>query len=455
MFNLFDGNEPPANDGVVLKKIMEKTNVDLQINWAPGGNYTEKVTALLASGDLPSLLTVTDNKAPTVVSAVEAGAFWELGPYLKDYPNLSKINPLVLDNIKLDGKLYSIPKTRPIVKDGIILRQDWLDNLGLQRPQSLDELYNVIKAFTLNDPDGNGKNDTIGLAELKGLTRFNYLVTAIGGGNEWDSNNGKLTPTMFSDEYFQVLDFYRKLYAEKLMNQDFALIDLAGVWEYVNKNKAGMFFSDPEQITYFEELKKIEPKARMGTYAGLEKAKKGSQSILNKGLNASYYIPKSSVKTEADLKRVLKFLDDLCSDDLQNLFVWGVEGVHYSMENGKAKRTPAQNDAYQAEIYRWERGLRIRDIGEALPGVLNPDQQEYQNVVADMAKKLVPNPAITFISPTLSQKGGELNKIWTDARIKYILGEIDKNGWNKALEQWSSSGGAQVIKEMNDLYAKK
>ncbi|WJH32749.1 hypothetical protein N6H14_21045 [Paenibacillus sp. CC-CFT747] len=45
-----------------------------------------------------------------------------------------------------------------------LLRKDWLDKLGLKPPKTLEEYITVMKAFTHNDPDGNGKNDTYGLA---------------------------------------------------------------------------------------------------------------------------------------------------------------------------------------------------------------------------------------------------------------------------------------------------
>lgn len=49
-----------------------------------------------------------------------------------------------------------------------MIRQDWLENLGLEMPTSLDELYDVLYAFTYNDPDGNGVDDTYGITSAGG-----------------------------------------------------------------------------------------------------------------------------------------------------------------------------------------------------------------------------------------------------------------------------------------------
>lgn len=62
-----------------------------------------------------------------------------------------------------DGKTYGLA-CAPVLTEGqvMVIRQDWLDNLGLKAPATLDEFEAVIRAFTEDDPDGNGKKDTYG-----------------------------------------------------------------------------------------------------------------------------------------------------------------------------------------------------------------------------------------------------------------------------------------------------
>src|SRR5205085_1615698 len=71
-------------------------------------------------------------------------------------PDLSKL-------VTVGGKAYGLqePATAQLYKRlSLVVRQDWLDKLGLKAPTTLDEFYDVAKAFTEKDPDGNGKNDT-------------------------------------------------------------------------------------------------------------------------------------------------------------------------------------------------------------------------------------------------------------------------------------------------------
>lgn len=63
--------------------------------------------------------------------------------------------------------MYALYQGRPLSSQGMFFRQDWADKLGLSAPQNVDELYAMIEKFTNEDPDGNGKKDTIGLAVLQ------------------------------------------------------------------------------------------------------------------------------------------------------------------------------------------------------------------------------------------------------------------------------------------------
>lgn len=82
----------------------------------------------------------------------------------------------------VDGRLYGIP-TRP----GKVplyftywIRQDWLDALGLTMPETIDDLFEVARTFTEQDPDGNGQADTYGITGA-GLTGSDNAFTPIYG----------------------------------------------------------------------------------------------------------------------------------------------------------------------------------------------------------------------------------------------------------------------------------
>src|SRR5699024_12014415 len=63
--------------------------------------------------------------------ALASGLFWGVEDYLGDYPNIAAIDPKILDGARLDGVLYGVPQQQPLARYGVLVRQDWLDELGL------------------------------------------------------------------------------------------------------------------------------------------------------------------------------------------------------------------------------------------------------------------------------------------------------------------------------------
>ena len=95
----------------------------------------------------------------------------------------------------VDGKVYSLYQGRPLSRQGLIYRKDWADNLGLSAPKTVDEFYEMARAFSEDDPDGNGKNDTIGLTDRSDLIFgvFKTIASWHGTPNNWGEKDGRTT----------------------------------------------------------------------------------------------------------------------------------------------------------------------------------------------------------------------------------------------------------------------
>jgi putative aldouronate transport system substrate-binding protein len=152
----------------------------------------------------------------------------------------------------IDGKNYFIPRTRVTTRTAFNYRKDWLEKLNLKVPETLEETYDVIKAFTTQDPDGNGRNDTYGLitaAADDGLWGFGIPAVANGTGNNWVEKDGQIIPVFMTQEHFDMVKFFKRLYDEKLINQDFATIRQEKGFELLNAEQGGMFFGNSDEIT--------------------------------------------------------------------------------------------------------------------------------------------------------------------------------------------------------------
>lgn len=447
--------DPPADDSPALKELEKFTNTNITMNWVLNSSYTDKLNITLASGDLPEIMMIP-SKIPSFVSAVRDGAFWELGPYLKDYPNLSKANEITLQNSAIDGKIYGIYRSRPLGRLGVTIRADWLKNLGLETPKTIDEFYNVLKGFTENDPDGNGKDDTYGMVVSKYTGPFDIMQIWFGAPNKWGEKGGKLEPDFMSEEYMDALKFFKKLYDEKLINEDFAVMDPQKWGDPLMNSQAGVIVDVLDRGRRADEdFKKSNPELTepidiFGAVEGPE----GLRSLPTSGYSGLLAIPKSSVKTEKELKQVLAFIDKLNEEEAQKLAYNGVEGRHYEMKDGKLNLLTNNDQALINEF---------TDINQFVPGIpesrfIQPEltavREKEAQILKDNEKIVVPNPAESLLSEVYAQKGQQLDNIINDARIKFIVGQIDEAGFKDAIKLWRSTGGDDYIKEINDLYKK-
>lgn len=440
-------------DNEIVQAIEKYTETKVRITWIPKSAYDDKVAASIASEDVPQALIIQNDRTQFMFDSVRSGFFWEIGPYLKDYNNLSKLDPTILKNISIDGKIYGLYRARDLAASGFIVRKDWLDRLGLKEPQTIDDLFQVLKAFTWNDPNQSGKHDTVGLALNKLDTNtatpvgFDLIVSYFGGPNGWEvSADGKFTPDIMTKEYLDAMKFFKELYDEKLMNQDFAITSKAR--ELVYKGKAGVFLESKAAHVFEAEAKKQNPDALMEPISRI-KGPKGERIPAANGYNGVFMFPKTSVKTEAQLRSILAFFDKLLDPAMQNLFQWGIEGKHYKIENGMYIRTDTKSYLANNDIHQ----IKLSSLDAAI-GNVSPLEKKILEQKKENTKIAIPNPTTSLYSSTYMEKENVLNTIVNDARTRFILGLIDESGWRDALELWRKNGGNKVIEEYEMDYAK-
>ncbi|WP_340012121.1 extracellular solute-binding protein [Paenibacillus sp. FSL H7-0690] len=465
MLPIFKTNYP--KDGSPVAAELEKqTNTKIHFEWVPNASYADKFNITLASGKLPTIIYVGDVKASSFVNAAKSGAFWEVGPYLKDYPNLSQANPVILKNSAIDGKNYGIYRGRVLGRNGMVFRKDWLEKVGLQTPQTVDDFYNMLKAFKEKDPDGNGKEDTYGMVLVKWsgqwASGFDTIKLWFGTPNKWGVQDGKLVPEHEYPEYLEALKFMKKLYDEKLINSDFAVMDSAKWTDPIVNNKAGVIVDvvdtgarvDDKIHAALEKEGKDEPDKHYVDVSGGVTGTDGKLHTLpTSGFSGMLAIPKSSVKSEEELKRVLAFLDQINNPELQTMLGFGLEGTHYTMVDGFIERSK-DTVLVESEVEGLNQILAYIPEDKSKTVAQTPLRLKQTEVQKANEASIVVNPAEAFISTVYSQKGAQLDNVINDARIKYIVGQIDEAELKSAFDVWRKTGGDDLVKEMNELYAK-
>ncbi len=183
----YSGNPMKGETGAeIIEKVEDYTGVNLDVMWTPKDNYNDKLNLILAGGgeDMPQII-ATETKSPAIINAAKAGALWDIEELLQEFPHLKNSKAVVNDNIRIDGKLYGIYRGRALGRYGMTYRKDWADKLGLEKPETVEDIYNMLYAFTYGDPDGNGQDDTYGLTLTKDTVPLDIIQTWFGAPNGW------------------------------------------------------------------------------------------------------------------------------------------------------------------------------------------------------------------------------------------------------------------------------
>ena len=444
----------------VIKQMEEHTQTNVDFTWVPSDNYEDKLSLTLASAkDMPMIIAVGSMTA-AITSAAEAGAFWDLGDYMLDaekYPNLSQTNENVNKSLTVNNDLIGLYRARAIGRNGIGYRADWAEKLGIDEPQTPEDMYNMMYAFTYNDPDGNGVDDTYGLALSKYTGPFDIMQTWFGAGNGWVEENGVLVPIHQTKEYEEALHWFKKMYDDGLVYEDWAVRDTATWQDSVKNGECGIFIDvldGSRRIWDYFVTNNVPSVVDPSQPASMKLIGTISDKTLaTSGYNGFFVITKAA-DTEEKLAACLNFLDKMCDDEMILLSSYGIKDVHWKIgENGYLEDLD-KDDAVASKAYAAlnQTVAYVPNMSATSVTVERSERLIIEEEIKEAnIEKAVFNPALSYLvnSPTYSLSGGTLDQILNDARTQYICGQIDFAGLQKAWSTWEVQGGAAVIEEIN------
>ncbi|WP_246608506.1 extracellular solute-binding protein [Paenibacillus agaridevorans] len=306
----------------------------------------ESFRLMMASNDLPDVIEtgwIALTGGPDKV--IEDGKIIRLNEYIEDYaPNLSKLladNPEMRKNISTDdGTIYAFPFYRGdpylLTFMGITLRQDWLNNLKLEMPETLDEWHTVLTAFKNDDPNQNGKPDEIPLFYKWSQLGFQ---SAYGITNGFIQEDGVVKHSWYTPQFKDYITLLNKWYSEGLIDQDYLTTDNKLRDAKLTGDQLGTFV----QYTvgkYNALMKDSHPTFEIKA-APYPVVTKGTRPII--GHQDPYYTGNGAAITTSakNVPAIVQWLDFNYGPEGSTLFNFGIEGMTYEMVNG----VPTFNEA--------------------------------------------------------------------------------------------------------------
>lgn len=326
---------------LTIQELQKRTNTRWDITLYPADVWKTKLNLLITSDALPDIVFKADADKSEINIYGEEGYFLDLSKYLDIMPNLCKIFEEHPDykayHTTESGAIYSLanlsiyPGQR--VQPLVYLNKTWLDNLGLTYPETVEELYTVLKAFKEQDANGNGDpNDEIPVSfDTSAGARLEHVLRAAFGiyTSELDlmyqvGSDGKVYLAETTEDFKDYLTFMHRLYAEGLLDETTFIQTAEERREKVVNNQVGMF-SDwgglsastcgqnvPEAYDTWAWVNGFGSEKHEKAYAGWPLVNAGAKIMVN-------------AKTEHP-KEICKMIDYMFTDEYVTLYDYGVEG---------------------------------------------------------------------------------------------------------------------------------
>ncbi|GBG08401.1 ABC transporter substrate-binding protein [Paenibacillus agaridevorans] len=462
-------NMAETSFGITLEK---QTGIKVSYTHPSTGQITEKFNLMVASSELTDVVEYTWTAYPGgPEKAINDNVILPLNDIIDQYaPNLKKTieaDPELARQLKTDsGQYYVFPMLREspsqLVYMGPVIRKDWLDELGLPVPATIDEWYTTLKAFK------EKKNAASPFTARYAGGRWDLEDAFIGAfqtsnGFHLD-DQGKVHYGPYDPQFKEVLTLLRKWYQEGLIDKDFAIPDADGKI-LDNKITSGISGATVGALgggigRWLDTMKTKDPKYNL-VGAPYPVLNKGEKAFI--GQRDFKYYPGGSAAISASSKNVetaARWLDYAYSEEGRMLFNYGIEGESYKLENGVPKFTDliVNNEKFNLQQmlsqYSKQNGPYPIDKNR------NTNTYKQQNDAAQIwsdteaEKHMLPK----FITPT-PEESDQVAKIVTDLNsykeemfVKFIMGKESLDDFEKYQKQLNAIGVEKVIAIYQSAY---
>lgn len=343
--------KPSFQDVPFFQEWQKRTGVKLQFIQPPANQAKQAINVLLASGELPDVIEYEWANFPGgPEKAIKDGYILRLNDLIEQYaPNLKKYlaeHPEIDKQIKTaDGSYYVFPFIQGDVRlrtyQGPIVRQDWLDELGLPLPRTIDQWHDMLVAFKekkgieapmsfLGTPNPLFGIENGGFVGAFGVKKGFYL-----------DGEGKVKFGPIEAGYMQFLALFRQWYAEGLLDKNMATVDTKTLDASMITGRSGatIWNAGAGIGTWTPIVRELDEKASFvpAPYPVLhdgERPKFGQRVYSYMSSGGVAISAKSDKAAEA-----VRMLDYGYGPEGHLLFNFGIEGVSYTMEGDKPTYT--------------------------------------------------------------------------------------------------------------------
>lgn len=330
------------NELTFFQEMERITGVHIEWMLAPVGQEKEQFNLMINSGDLPDLIT-HDSSLYTYPGggdkAIEDGAYLRLNELIEQYaPNYSTLinsTDAFRSETKTDeGNIWAfsmVESERQGAWSGLVVRQDWLDQLGMETPVTYDDWHEMLTRF---------KNElgaeTPLLLPANLIPADDSLIAGFGIGQRFYQVDGTVKYGPLEDAYRDFIATMRQWYEEGLIDPEFTTRESGDSQIY--NNQAGVWYDGFYMLEARRKLADSDTFRAVGIATPV--LNEGDTAHLRQSNNYVRGYETAIAYSCANPELAVRYLDYIYSDEGYMLSNYGIEGLTYTIdENGDVQWT--------------------------------------------------------------------------------------------------------------------
>ena len=490
-------NTTTFDDIPAWQEIQKNTGIDVIWEHPASGQATEQFNLIVASNELPDIMYYSWGAAypggPD--AAINDGKIIALNDYLEQYaPNFTaylEAHPDIAKEITTDsGNIYCFPAVytnttetsdvwqsaidrEPFYESfiGLIIRKDWLDELNLEIPVTLDDWYTVLKAF--KEEKGvkyplSYVNLYANMAQsLASAFDITLPVTDDGGTSAFGiREDGSIQYGPAEEGYRDYLQFMNKLYEEGLLDPDFMVQDRTTLQSKILNEEVGAWIGMvPTELGSLKtQILEENPDSSFYPVGVANPVQTEGQQLYYFQASYPYRNAGAAVTTSCkNIEAAVRLLDYCWSAEGEQLLNWGIEGESYNMTDGWPELTdkiinndqglsPAQAHSHYRQLNgpfpmdNWQRLVAKKDY--KLESDMIDENIACLNLWAQNGIQPAGLPATTMLTDESSEYASKYNEVNTYAEemfSKFIMGQESLDNFDSYLKTLDQLGLPRVL----------
>ncbi len=417
-----------------VEKYKELTGIDMVFTKPVHSEYYQQLSLAFTTGDIPDAAEIGAVYYPTYANN---GALWDMtDAWDNSELKASGItDEAFVEGLKINDVLYGFPMTRG---NGTVtyVRQDWLDNLGMDTPTNYDEFIAMLDAFTYGDPDGNGADDTFGIT-MPGLIsaetpyaiyQREFYQDAEPGFHQ--NEDGVWVDGMTEPEMAEALQRMKDAYSAGYIDKEVVTNKTSTSREKFYAGQTGVFnyWAGTWNKTLQNNLTAQNPDGVVAPIPAIE------ETYYIERPSTAFAITSAAENPEGIFKYLIEYSHD--GGEGQLLFTRGVEGVNYTVEDGVYTQLPDVENPKKLFEKAWYDGpLTITEFDDPIE-----TEEIITNSLEVFAASSVLAP-VPVINDTIAQQQADLNTIRDLAIVNAVTTDMSVED---AIAQYSTDGQSQI-----------